>query len=335
MNTIIGTDLESAARLLSEGEAIAIPTETVYGLAANALNLDAVVKIFRAKNRPEFNPLIVHFSGWEQIEEYTENIPPLAYKLAEKFMPGPLTLLLPKRKEIEDLVTAGSALVAVRIPNHPLSRQLLSQLPFPLAAPSANPSGYISPTSANHVFDQLNGLIPYILDGGESAVGLESTIVGFDAENRPCIYRLGGLSLTEIEKVTGKIRILTHHETKPQTAGQLLSHYAPKAPLILGNIHLLIQEYGAEKAGVLAFQRFFDPIPEENHRVLSLSGSTEEAAKNLFRFMRELDDMDLRVIYAEEVPAEGLGNAVNDRLRRARFENKLLFSGEVLPDLPE
>ncbi|MBX7240170.1 MAG: threonylcarbamoyl-AMP synthase [Bacteroidia bacterium] len=335
MKTETGQDLNYAKRLLERGDLVAIPTETVYGLAANALNPDAVIKIFRAKNRPEFNPLIVHCGSWEQVTHFTEDIPAVAEKLAEHFMPGPLTLLLPKKKEIQDLVTSGSDKVAVRIPDHPVSLSLLKMLSFPLAAPSANPSGYISPTTSSHVFQQLNGKIPYILEGGPSKVGLESTIAGFDEEGRLCIYRLGGLSIAEIEKVAGKVRILTHYESKPKTAGQLLSHYAPMTPLMLGNIETMVKEFGKEKAGVLSFRKGNPLISPEFQRILSPTGDTEEAAKNLFRAMRELDGMNLRVIYAEEAPEEGLGPAINDRLRRARYELKLLNEGDELPDLPE
>ncbi len=335
MKTEIGKDLKYAKALLEQGDLVAIPTETVYGLAANALNPDAVIKIFRAKNRPEFNPLIVHCGNWEQITHFTAQIPPIAEKLAEHFMPGPLTLLLPKKKDIQDLVTSGSDKVAVRIPDHPITLSLLQQLAFPLAAPSANPSGYISPTTSAHVFHQLNGKIPYILEGGASKVGLESTIVGFDEEGRVCIYRLGGLSIEEIEKVAGKARILTHHESKPKTAGQLLSHYSPRTPLMLGNIETMVKEFGAEKAGILAFKDLNPVISPQFQRILSPNADTEEAAKNLFTSMRELDSMNLRVIYAEEAPEEGLGQAINDRLRRARYENKLLNVEDEIPDLPE
>ena len=177
MHTITGTDIEKAKQFLMNGELVAIPTETVYGLAANALNEEAVIKIFEVKNRPSFNPLIIHCDSWQTAQQYVQQVPEKAHLLAEKFTPGPLTFLLAKRNIIPDLVTAGSEKVAIRIPNHPLALALLQSLDFPLAAPSANPFGYISPTTAAHVFENLNEKIPYILDGGSATIGLESTIM--------------------------------------------------------------------------------------------------------------------------------------------------------------
>jgi L-threonylcarbamoyladenylate synthase len=325
MTTQIDTDIAKAIAFLEAGELVSVPTETVYGLAANALNPTAVVKIFEAKNRPQFNPLIVHCGSLEQMERYVLAFPPLAKKLIQHFMPGPLTLLLPKKDIIPDLVTAGSDKVAIRIPNHPLTLELLQKIDFPLAAPSANPSGYVSPTTSAHVFAQLQGKIPYILEGGASNVGIESTIVGWNEKNEPVIYRLGGLSHEEIEDVCNrKLLILTHAESKPKTAGQLLSHYAPRTPLLLGNIPIFLEEYGTEKVGILSFQKRYKQIPPENQYILSPKGDFSEAAQNLFDAMRHLDGLGLRAIFAEEVPEQGLGLAINDRLRRARYENKLL-----------
>lgn len=326
MQTKIATNISEAAAFLANGELVAIPTETVYGLAGNALNDSAVVKIFEAKGRPQFNPLIVHCGSVEQIEHYVLQIPPLAYKLSERFMPGPLTLLLPKKDIIPDLVTAGSDKVAIRIPNHPLTLALLQQLDFPVAAPSANPSGYVSPTTAQHVWDQLQGKIPYILDGGACNVGIESTIVGWNEKNETLVYRLGGLSVEEIEDACcQKVKILTHTESKPQTAGQLLSHYAPRTPLLLGKISVLIEEYGIEKVGILSLNKKYEQIPLKNQFMLSPQGTLSEAARNLFQAMRYLDGLGLRVIFAEWMPETGLGLAINDRLGRARYENKLLM----------
>lgn len=203
MNTTIGKDITTAKNLLNQGELVAIPTETVYGLAANALNEDAVLKIFKAKNRPQFNPLIIHLPFWKDVVQYVNYIPQAAKLLAMHFSPGPITFLLPRKNNIPDMVTAGSDKVAIRIPAHPLTMQLLKQLNYPLAAPSANPFGYVSPTNAMHVYDGLNGKINYILDGGECTVGLESTIVDFDKEN-VIIRRNGGISKEEIETVLGK-----------------------------------------------------------------------------------------------------------------------------------
>ena len=186
----IGKDIEKSAALLASGELVAIPTETVYGLAGNALDEKAVVQIFKSKNRPRFDPLIVHVAGIDQVYNYVESIPEELKALAEAFWPGPLTLLLTKKSIIPDLVTSGLGKVGVRVPNHALTLSLLERLDFPLAAPSANPFGYISPTSASHVQDHLGDKLAYILDGGHCEVGLESTIVGME-EGQVIIYRLG------------------------------------------------------------------------------------------------------------------------------------------------
>lgn len=320
----ISTDIIQAAKLLKSSKLVAIPTETVYGLAGNALDEQAVLAIFHTKNRPQFNPLILHCGNITQLESYVTIFSPNARKLAQAYMPGPLTLLLPKKEIIPDLVTAGSSKVALRIPNHHLTLALLQNIDFPLAAPSANPSGYISPTSAQHVQAQLGNKIELILDGGESTIGLESTIVGFDSEDKPIIYRVGGLSIEDIEKIAGKAQLLTHTQSHPQTAGQLLSHYAPKTPLLLGNIDTLAHKYGTEKTGTLVFQHKHPAILPQNQYVLSETGNIDEAAKNLFKAMRYLDSLGLNAIFAELLPEIGLGRAINDRLIRAQAENKLI-----------
>ncbi|MFN0032420.1 MAG: L-threonylcarbamoyladenylate synthase, partial [Flavobacteriales bacterium] len=225
MTTTISIDLESAARLLKAGECVAIPTETVYGLGANALDENAVVKIFEAKNRPFFDPLIVHISDSDQMNKFTSEIPPIAKKLADAFWPGPLTLLLPKSDAIPYLVTSGLDTVGLRVPNHPLALSLLRSLPFPLAAPSANPFGYISPTTAQHVLAQLAGRISMVLDGGPCGVGVESTIVQCTGDV-VSIVRLGGLCVEDIESVAGKVNLQLNASANPMAPGQLSSHYA-------------------------------------------------------------------------------------------------------------
>ena len=194
----IGKDISKAKELLERGELVAIPTETVYGLAGNALNVAAIAKIFATKNRPHFDPLIVHVSHFNSINSFASAIPEKAKQLAQEFLPGPLTLLLKRKKIIPDLVTSGLETVGIRCPNHELTLNLLKELSYPLAAPSANPFGYISPTKASHVNDQLGDKIKYILDGGDCEVGIESTIVGFE-NDKAIIYRLGGLSIEKIE----------------------------------------------------------------------------------------------------------------------------------------
>src|SRR5882672_5472348 len=203
----IGKDIAKAATLLRQGKLVAIPTETVYGLAGNALNVEAVTRIFAAKNRPYFDPLIVHVPYPSSAGEYAERIPGKALDLMEQFWPGPLTVLLSKKNIVPDLVTAGLDRVGLRCPDHPMTLALLQSLPFPLAAPSANPFGYVSPTSPHHVNDQLGNEIEYILDGGECKVGVESTIVGFE-DDTPTIYRLGGLQVEAIESITGRVQLI-------------------------------------------------------------------------------------------------------------------------------
>lgn len=320
-NTLTGTDILTAKQFLEAGETVGIPTETVYGLAANALNPAAVLKIFEAKNRPHFDPLIVHTHSVSEFEKYVEEIPPLAQKLMAAFMPGPLTILLKKRSVVPDLVTSGLDNVAIRIPNHPLTLKLLKQLDFPLAAPSANPFGYISPTTAGHVFDQLKDKIPYILDGGPTGIGVESTIVGFENDDA-VVYRLGGLAIEQIEKVAGKVKLSLNESSNPKSPGMLKSHYAPKKPL-----HILQyppesyrERFEMNKDRVIAFNKYVEGIDENKQILLSPSGDLNEAAKNLFAAMRMLDNSEAVWIWAVKFPDEGLGRAINDRLKRASVD---------------
>jgi L-threonylcarbamoyladenylate synthase len=314
-----GTDLLLAAALLREGKLVAIPTETVYGLAANALDDRAVLGIYEVKNRPTFNPLIVHTHSLAGAEALVQEFPPVARALAQRFWPGPLTLVLKKQVRVPDLVTAGLDTVAVRVPRHPLTLRLLERLPFPLAAPSANPFGYISPTLPLHVHEQLGDRIAYILDGGACDVGLESTIVGFE-QGKPVVYRLGGLGLEDIEEVAGAISVQTVKESQPVAPGMLLSHYAPRTPLILGSIPELLEQFGAEESAVLSFSTSYTGIAPGRMVVLSKKGDLREAASRLFSGLRQLDRLNLRRILAECVPDTGLGKAINDRLRRASAE---------------
>jgi len=318
---LIGTDITKAVQLLKKGELVAIPTETVYGLAANALNESAVVKIFEVKNRPFFDPLIIHLPRFEEVERYTRNIPAQAYRLAQQFMPGPLTLLLERNERIPDLVTAGSPLVAVRIPRHPLTQALLQQIDFPLAAPSANPFGYISPTTAQHVERQLGASIPYILDGGPCEVGLESTIAGFEGE-RVKVYRKGGIAVEDIEKEVGEVLMQTHSTSNPNAPGRLESHYAPRTPIVIGDIPSLADHFSGKKIGLISFQKTYSEVKAAERIVLSRTGDFKEAARRLFSGMRWLDEQQLDLILAEWAPEEHLGRAINDRLSRAAAKRK-------------
>ncbi|MEK7257007.1 MAG: L-threonylcarbamoyladenylate synthase [Bacteroidota bacterium] len=324
IETKIGTDLVFAKALLESGELVAIPTETVYGLAANALDEDAVLKIFKAKNRPHFNPLIIHLPSWQAAKKYVAEIPDEAAQLAAKFSPGAITFLLPKNERIPDLVTAGSTKVAIRIPAHPVAQALLRQLDFPLAAPSANPFGYVSPTTAQHVLEGLGGKIQYILEGGACTVGLESTIVDFENEE-VIIRRKGGIAVEEIENSLGKPVILkTSAEEHPVAPGQLKSHYATATPLFIGNLESRLAEFQGKKICLLEFgenknrEAALLRFPIFLRINLSPAGNLEEAAKHLFAAMRRADQSGADVILADWLPEEGLGSAINDRLRRAQ-----------------
>ncbi|MEM8895200.1 MAG: L-threonylcarbamoyladenylate synthase [Bacteroidota bacterium] len=312
----IGKDILKAGKLLKSGHIVAIPTETVYGLAGNALRNDVVVKIFKAKNRPAFDPLICHTDNLGKIAQYVEDIPPEVEILAKAFWPGPLTVLLPKKSVIPSLTTSGLDEVAFRIPNHPLTLELLSNLDFPLAAPSANPFGYISPTTAKHVLDRLGNELPYILDGGECEVGIESTIIGF-VEGKPTIYRLGGKQVEEIEALIGPVNVHINQSSNPSAPGMLKSHYAPKKPVVIGDIAKLIKTHKAKRIGVISFVDHFSSIDDEFQQVLSQNRDLNEAARNLFSALRKLDDMPVDLILSERFPDEGLGRAINDRLTRA------------------
>lgn len=316
MQTQTGTDIHHAIELLKAGELVAIPTETVYGLAANALNPEAVLKIYETKGRPTFNPLIVHVHDFGQFEKYATEVHPMIKILAEKFSPGPLTYVLPKKSIVPDIVTGGGETVALRVPGHPLTLKLLAQLDFPLAAPSANPFGYISPVLAEHVAEQLNGKIPYILDGGHSMIGLESTVVTVE-NNKLVVLRVGGVPLEELYETVGELELRINMSSNPKSPGQLRSHYAPRIPLMMGDLSQMIQSQRGKKIALLVFS-------ERNHasnvvaqEVLSPSRDIKEAARNLFAALRRLDKTTADVILAERFPEFGFGLAINDRLERA------------------
>ena len=314
--TIVGNDLQQAIHLLDNGECVAIPTETVYGLAANALNEEAVLKIFEIKNRPHFDPLIVHTHSINEIEKYVEAIPDWALQLMNKFSPGPITYLLQKKNNIPDLVTSGLNTVAIRIPEHLLTLELLRNLSFPLAAPSANPFGYISPTTAFHVKDQLDSKIKYILDGGDCNIGVESTIIGLE-NNLPTIFRVGGIAVEEIENVIGKVQIRIESSSNPHSPGMLLSHYAPRKPLLFDKVEENLKLNSDKRTGIISFFKKYDAVENENQIQLSPNQNLHEVAKNLFAAMRKLDAANVEIILAEKFPEIGLGRAINDRLKRA------------------
>ena len=313
---LVGTDIAKAAALLRSNELVAIPTETVYGLAANALNEAAVVKIFDAKNRPAFDPLIVHVASIAEFHAYAEDIPEEALQLAEKVCPGPVTFILKKKAIIPDLVTSGHPTVGLRVPDHALTLQLLNDLDFPLAAPSANPFGYTSPTNAQHVQEQLGDKLNYILDGGACTVGLESTIIDFSG-TEPKVLRLGGLSLEFIEDTLGKKVAIQTSSSNPQAPGMLISHYNPGKPVLVGAVKERMGELSNKRIGILAFKEYVSGIPHENQRILSPAGDLAEAACNFFGMLRSFNALPVDVVIAEWLPDAGLGRAINDRLKRA------------------
>ena len=317
MKTVISTDRVAAVDLLRKSDVVALPTETVYGLAANALNPIAVAKIFEAKKRPRFDPLIVHLANREWLRRIAE-FPPgdrqLILKLADKFWPGPFTMVLPKRKMIPDIVTAGLDTVAVRISAHRVFAEIVGELNEPLAAPSANRFGRVSPTTAQHVLDELKGRIPLIIDAGRTEHGLESTIITVQ-EGRIRILRRGPITAEQLSEFADVDTVAS--TPKISSPGQLPSHYAPKTPLELIDTgeNYFPQRHG--RVGLLAwrpiksFQRFAAV------RQLSQEQDPREAAANLFRYLRELDARGLDLIVAERVPSRGLGAAIMDRLERA------------------
>jgi L-threonylcarbamoyladenylate synthase len=314
----IGNDIQKAAYFL-HNNVVGIPTETVYGLAGNALDASRVADIFRVKKRPFFDPLIVHVPSQEALDPLITDFPPILKKLADAFWPGPLTLLLPRSEKIPDLTCSGLAEAAFRIPNHPLTLQLLHATGFPLAAPSANPFGYVSPTTAQHVNDQLGQDIPYVLDGGPSSVGLESTIVGLE-NGRPTIFRLGGLSVDEIKAVIGEVDVRINQSSDPRAPGMLKSHYSPLKPLLLCDIRSSLQEFRKQSPILILFDQLIEEYPIEKQILLSPNRSITEAATNLFAVLRQADKLAGEIILAEPVPASGLGIAINDRLKRASVQ---------------
>ena len=331
--TLIGNDIQYAADCLSRGQLVAIPTETVYGLAANAFDADAVNAIFSTKRRPTSNPLILHIAGPESLSRYVAHLPDLALKLLDTFSPGPLTLLLPKNAVISDAITAGHSNVAIRIPNHPLTLALLKRINFPLVAPSANLYQQISPTTAQHVFKSLEGQIPYILDGGQSAAGIESTIVGF-IQDQPIIYRLGAIAQEDIESIVGHCEIykatqmppaegISTNQAKALTPvpGMALKHYSPNTPLKVvddfkkQHIPAGIQP---EQIAYITYNAPEPAIPLKQQFLLCSNSNWQEAAHNLYDTLHQCDQGTFQYIFIKKFPHQGLAKSLNDRIQRAQ-----------------
>jgi len=299
MTTKIIKDVGLIASELDSGNIAGIPTETVYGLGANALNGNAVAKIYQTKDRPKFNPIIVHVKGIEEFQKYGMEIPEDVYTLAEKYSPGPITFIVKKREIIPDIVTAGNDSVGLRIPRHPVFMELLSQTGFPVAAPSANMFGRISPTSAEETLSELGGKIRYILDGGKCKVGIESTVISF-VDDVPKILRHGAVTVEEIEKLIGKV--ISGKGDKIISPGMTLSHYSPRKPMFIIDTEPDEQEMKDLNAVFLDLHKFGDPV---------------NMAVNLFSEMRTLDESDFGIILCRKIEDKGIGIAINDKLERA------------------
>jgi L-threonylcarbamoyladenylate synthase len=316
VKTEISADRTAAVELLRKGEIVALPTETVYGLAADALNAIAVAKIFEAKERPRFDPLIVHLPDRDWLEKVAD-LPAqdrqLILKLADKFWPGPFTMVLPKRQIIPEIVTAGLDTVAVRVSAHPVFSEIIREFGKPLAAPSANRFGRVSPTAAQHVLDDLQDRITLIIEGGPTAHGIESTIVAIRG-GKIDILRRGPITAEQLSELA-KIDVVAAGK-KVSVPGQLPAHYAPKTRLRLIGDAKSFSPDKDQRVGLLAW----NPVKSGRNfaavRCLSERQDLREAAANLFRCLRELDALDLDVILAERVPSQGLGAAIMDRLRR-------------------
>lgn len=317
MQTDIGNNLTRAIELLTNNQVVAVPTETVYGLAGNATSPTAIQAIFKVKNRPSWNPLIVHVPHFQAVFPYISELPDKAKLLADAFWPGPLTLLLPGNGVLPGAVNNYLPKVAFRVPAHPVMQALLQQLPFPLAAPSANVYKRISPTTAAHVYKSLAGKIPYILDGGNCGYGIESTVVGFDTAGQPVVYRQGIITLQALEAVTGCPVLLPEKDAAKASPGMATVHYAPFTPLQLVLQAAPIAAEAPARSGFLCFSRPVQGHPLQHQFVLSTQGDLHEAAANLYRGLHYLDELNLDIIFAELLPDTGVGAAANDRLQRA------------------
>ncbi len=318
-------ELKVAAELIKKGETVVFPTETVYGLGANALCADAVAKIFEAKGRPSDNPLIVHVSAFDEIENLVEEIPDGAKALAEKFWPGPLTIILKKKPCIPETVSAGLKTVGIRIPENKIAREFIAECGVPVAAPSANISGKPSPTTFNHVFEDMNGRVAGIIKGGDCGVGVESTVIDMTSEV-PTVLRPGGVSVEELQTVLGEVRISSEVKDDgiPKAPGMKYKHYSPKCQVYIlkGDMEsvseFLEKRCAFGKIAVLTFDEMRDMLPD-GVEFLSLGrkDNPQDAAQRLFDCLRECDSLGIKEVYAPEIPDEGLWRAVKNRLYKA------------------
>jgi L-threonylcarbamoyladenylate synthase len=317
LNGFEPASIERAVMALREGDVVAFPTETVYGLGADAMNSVSVAKVFEIKKRPRFDPLIIHIGQKEWLGTFTKRLPPEAHKLIGRFWPGPLTIILEKHPVVPDIVTAGLQTVAVRMPSHPVALNLINALGRPIAAPSANPFGYMSPTNAGHVARMFENRLSLVLDGGASTYGLESTIVSIQ-DGQLFVHRHGAISVEELVDVVGTV----YEKGKDgviDSPGQLPYHYAPHKPL---TIIKGLEEIRTAASSLLAF-RTLPRVPLSRHiKILSPAGDLREAAANFFSYLIELDREDIDIIYAEQVPEVGLGKAMMERLKKAAKKSR-------------
>lgn len=313
---MIGTSIKKAITYLQQDEVIGVPTETVYGLAANAYKPLAVEKIYRIKQRPYTKPLNVVIQKAADVYNVAASFPKLAQRLANVFWPGPLTLILPKSRAVPGIVTNNLPIIGVRLSSNEILRTLLQHiLPAPLVIPSANITGHLSPTTPQQVQDTLGNQLPYILDGGPSPIGLESTIIGHLDQPQPTIFRLGAITIPQIEKVIGSVQY--HPQIMPIANNSLPT--APRrvqTPLYLGNIPQLIASHRNKKIGVLSFNTLINNVPPQHQICLSPKGHLKEAAQKLYAALHQLDQMQLDIIIAPIFPNSGLGHAINERLLR-------------------
>ncbi len=308
------TNIKRAAEYIRQGKLVAFPTETVYGLGADALNKSAVARIFEAKMRPFFDPIIVHVHNLEQANLLARDIDETARKLIDRFWPGPLTLVLEKSDTVPDIVTAGLPTVGVRMPDHPVALALIRETGRPVAAPSANRFGSLSPTRPAHVLEQLGPACSMVLDGGACTVGVESTIVR-TGRKKIELLRPGGITVEELTGVVGEITITTEHAIV-EAPGQMEWHYAPSKPVLLTDT-ITVKDMDKSDTGYLFYSEPGFSYHEDRSEILSSRGDLREAAANLFSCLHRLDDMGIRQILAESVPERGLGLAIMNRLRKA------------------
>lgn len=320
------SDLEIASLLLKCGEVVGVPTETVYGLAADATNEEAVAKIFDAKGRPADNPLIIHVSSIDMMKQYTEDIPSIVYRLADNFWPGPLTMVLPKRSNVPDIVTAGMDTVAVRMPSNPVIRKIIDLVGKPLAAPSANISGYPSPTMAQHVIDDMNGKISAVVDGGTCSVGLESTVISFEGYDSVRVLRPGFITPEQLGNVVDDVIIdknIISNEMidvgQVRSPGMKYKHYSPRAKVILVREGIeMFKKYVSEHEDDKSCSLIFDyDVADFPYKYMTYGKTPEEQAQQIFAKLREADRLGIKTLFVRSPRKEGVGLAVYNRLIRA------------------